>query len=107
MTASSFPELVRTLVADIPPGRVMTYGDVASACGHPGAARQVGFIAHAGADGIPWHRVVRANGYLAAIEDTAPTWQADALRAEGVELNDGRIMDFEHRRWYPEQTPAG
>ncbi|MDR2974506.1 MAG: MGMT family protein, partial [Propionibacteriaceae bacterium] len=39
---------VEALVADIPPGRVMSYGAIAAWCGHLGAARQVGAIAHQG-----------------------------------------------------------
>jgi len=94
---------VEALVADIPPGRVMTYGDVAAMCGHPGAARRVGAIAREGTPGLPWHRVVRSDGRLAERTDpTDPDWQSRALAAEGVTLRDGRIADFAHRRWLPD-----
>jgi methylated-DNA-protein-cysteine methyltransferase-like protein len=94
-----FQELVEDLVADIPPGRVMTYGDLAAACGRPGAARQVGAIARQGEAVLPWHRVVRADGRLALVGD--PAWQPGALAEEGVGLDRGRVADFAHRRWYP------
>jgi alkylated DNA nucleotide flippase Atl1 len=53
---------VLEVVASIPPGRVMTYGDVAAALGSR-AARAVGTVmSHYGSDS-PWWRVVRASGY--------------------------------------------
>ncbi len=53
---------VLEVVASIPPGRVMTYGDVAAAIGSR-AARAVGTVmSHYGSDS-PWWRVVRANGH--------------------------------------------
>ena len=91
---------VEALVADIPPGRVMTYGDVAAMSGFPGAARQVGAIAHSGTDGLPWHRVVRSGGRLADMGDT--TWQSTALAQEGVVVRDGQIVDFKQIRWSPD-----
>ncbi|HEY5221507.1 MAG TPA: MGMT family protein [Microbacteriaceae bacterium] len=59
--ADSFVERVLEIVADIPPGRVMTYGDVAATLGSR-AARAVGTVmARYGSD-VPWWRVVRASG---------------------------------------------
>ena len=89
---------VEALVADIPPGRVMTYGDIADCVGHPGAARMVGLIAHQGTSGLPWQRVVNHKGGLAS---SYPE-QAAALAAEGVTCRDGRVTDFRHRRWLPD-----
>ncbi|WP_250448398.1 MGMT family protein, partial [Actinotalea sp. C106] len=58
-------EEVLDLVDAIPPGRVMTYGDVAGVLRGilgRGGARQVGQVmARAGA-GVPWWRVVNAAG---------------------------------------------
>ena len=56
-----FAAHVLELVGAIPPGRVMTYGDVAAALGSR-RARAVGTImANCGAD-TPWWRVIRAGG---------------------------------------------
>lgn len=93
---------VEELVADIPPGRVMTYGDVAACCGYPGAARRVGAIAHGGAPGLPWHRVVSSGGRLATVRGADPDWQSAALASEGVAFRDGRILGFDAIRWYPD-----
>ncbi|GAA1439863.1 MGMT family protein [Leifsonia poae] len=60
-----FVERVLAVVDSIPPGRVMTYGDVAAVLGSR-AARMVGQImAYYGSD-VPWWRVVRASGHPAA-----------------------------------------
>jgi alkylated DNA nucleotide flippase Atl1 len=57
-----FVERVLQVVDSIPPGRVMTYGDVAATLGSR-AARMVGQImAYYGSE-VPWWRVVRASGH--------------------------------------------
>ena len=89
---------VEALVADIPPGRVMTYGDIAACSGYPGAARRVGTIASSGGEDLPWHRVVGSTGRLAPTGE----WQVDALTREGVVVSDGRIRNFDTVRWFPE-----
>jgi len=98
----SLRELVEAMVADIPPGRVMTYGDIAACVGHPGAGRIVGMIAHNGSDGLPWQRVVNHLGGLASGYEDGREAQAAALEAEGIHCEDGRVTDFAARRWTPE-----
>src|SRR5262252_2446996 len=56
---------VYELVAQIPKGRVMTYGQIAALCGAAWAAWEVGQIAHTGPDDLPWQRVVNKKGGLA------------------------------------------
>lgn len=46
VTSIGFRDRVKQLVADIPAGKVMTYGQIAALCGNPRAARIVGGIAH-------------------------------------------------------------
>ena len=48
------------VVAQIPPGKVTTYGDVALAAGLPGRARQVGYALRHSPDDLPWFRVLGA-----------------------------------------------
>lgn len=57
---SELEERVRRRVAEIPEGRVVTYGDVAHAVGT--SARAVGRILNRAGRGIPWWRVVAADG---------------------------------------------
>jgi len=87
MPASSDPPLdfagaVLLVVDDIPPGRVMTYGDVAAELGSRGA-RAVGRVMATEGSSVPWWRVVRADGRPPAGHE------AEALahyRAEGTPL---------------------
>lgn len=53
-------ELVRSLVASIPAGRVATYGDIADAAGLS-SARIVGWIMRTDSADLPWHRVIGAS----------------------------------------------
>lgn len=88
-------ESVRRLVAAIPSGRVVTYGDIASAAGLS-SARIVGWIMRTDSSDLPWHRVISASGRPAA---HLATRQLAALRAEGVLADDGRIplREYQHR----------
>jgi alkylated DNA nucleotide flippase Atl1 len=56
-----YAELVLSVVEQIPPGQVATYGDIAEIVGR-GSARQVGHVMALLGDGVPWWRVVRADG---------------------------------------------
>ena len=62
--ASSFFASVYALVAQIPPGFVVSYGQLARMLGAPRAARQVGWAMRRCPDALPWQRVVRADGSI-------------------------------------------
>lgn len=70
------------------PGDVMTYGEVATEAGHPGAARAVGRLLATSGDGLPWWRVVAADGRLVPGHERE---HARRLRAEGVAVGGGRV----------------
>ena len=76
-------------VRRIPKGRVSTYGAVATASGHPGAARQVVWALRAG-EGLPWHRVVGAGGRI-RLPGESGLEQRLRLRTEGVAIAGDRI----------------
>ncbi|WP_420497169.1 MGMT family protein [Parafrankia sp. FMc2] len=85
-------------VARIPPGRVMTYGDVAEYVG-AGTARTVGTVlARFGdEDDVPWHRVIRASGEP---NPSAPAEALRRLRADGTPLGrGGDRVDLGRARW--------
>ena len=67
-------------VRAIPKGAVRTYGDI-----DPGAPRLVGHVL-ANNHGLPWHRVVRADGSLPR---GAP--QRELLLREGVPMHGARV----------------
>ncbi len=81
---SGFKERVYELVAQIPMGRVMTYGQIAAICGSPRAARIVGGIAHYGDPDLPWQRVVKKDGSLAEGFPGGIPGHKAALENEGI-----------------------
>ncbi len=99
---SSFNDDVYALVAQIPKGKVTTYGTLAVLCGKPRAARIVGGIAHYGPHDLPWQRVVKAGGRLAEGFPGGIEGHKQVLEAEGVEVSeDGRVVDFKNLFWRP------
>ncbi len=83
----------------VPPGSVTTYGDLAAMLGR-GGPRQVGTVLARHGSGVPWWRVVRADGRPAAgLEERA----LPRLAAEGVPVVGGRVR-MVPARWDP--TPA-
>jgi methylated-DNA-protein-cysteine methyltransferase-like protein len=98
---SKFRDDVYAIVKGIPYGRVMNYGQIAALCGHPGAARAVGQIAHFGPSNLPWQRVVTASGSMArGFWPNGPEGQARMLASEGIEVKNLKI-NIERYRWWP------
>ena len=92
------------VVRRIPPGRVATYGQVASLAGLPGHARQVGYALHALPEhsSIPWHRVVNARGGISPrAVPGAELVQRGLLLREGVRLNARGQVSLAQVRWVP------
>ncbi len=87
-----FREQVYEIVASIPEGMVMTYGDIAALCGRPRAARIVGGIAHFGPESLPWQRVVKAGGRLAEGFPGGVEGHRRMLEAEGIAFDDAHRM---------------
>jgi alkylated DNA nucleotide flippase Atl1 len=106
VTASGLPtpfaEEVLDVVSAVPPGRAASYGDVARMVGR-GGPRQVGTVLGRFGSGVPWWRVVRADG------TPAPALAREALRrlrGEGVPLTpDGTRVDLDRARWQPDTGP--
>lgn len=94
---SGFADAVLELVDAVPPGRVLTYGDVAARLGRPpAAARAVGRVmATAGGD-VCWWRVVNAGGQLPPhlLDEAGVHWDAERM----PRLPDGRV-DLAAARW--------
>ena len=92
-----FFEEVYSIVARIPYGKVVSYGQIARALDRPRSARMVGWAMRRCPEGLPWHRVIKADGSIAS--GVLPDLGRDLLAAEGVTfLDDGRV-DMEACRW--------
>lgn len=101
---TSFKQQVYDLVARIPTGRLMTYGQIAALCGRPRAAREVGQIAHFGPADLPWQRVVNKQGGLAAgWPNGGRSIHGALLEAEGVRIVNGHIVDITTLQWWPHE----
>ena len=86
---NGFFQRVYDLVAQIPPGRAATYGQLAAMLGRRNGARQVGWAMRRCPGSLPWQRVVRADGSIAAEERELARAM---LEGEGVPfLPDGRV----------------
>lgn len=60
---NTFKQRVLKNVVNIPKGKTLSYGDVATLAGNPKAARAVGAILKRNYDNsIPCHRVIRSDG---------------------------------------------
>lgn len=104
--ADGLPEYAERVLAVaelIPPGRVMTYGDVAEWLGD-GGPRQVGRVMALYGGPVPWWRVVRADGALLPGHELRAL---DHYRDEGTPLRgagrsaDGHLprLDMRRARW--------
>jgi alkylated DNA nucleotide flippase Atl1 len=90
-------EEVLAIVEAVPPGRVTTYGTIAQALGRYGA-RRVGNVMATHGGGVPWWRVVRADGSL------PPSHQGEARQAyleEGTPLRPGGNVDIKRAFFRP------
>lgn len=97
---------VYRLIKKIPKGRVTTYGELARALRLPGGARAVGYAMAAcpSGQGIPWHRVIGAGGYL-RIPEPHGSLQRRLLEIEGVAI-EGNRTDMKRFGWSPKR-PSG
>lgn len=93
---SPYVERVLDLVERIPPGRVLTYGDVAGLLDE-GGPRQVGRVMALWGGAVPWWRVLRASGEPALGHETEAL---RLLRLDGTALRAGGTrVDLAQARW--------
>ena len=62
---NGFFQQVYAIVAQIPKGQALSYGQIAQMLGRPRAARMVGWAMRRCPEELPWHRVVKADGSIA------------------------------------------
>lgn len=93
----SFYNSVYRIVSQVPRGKVVSYGQIARMLGEPRAARQVGWAMRRCPDGLPWQRVVKADGSVAG--GVFPDIRKAMLQAENIRfLPDGRV-DMDVYQW--------
>ena len=83
-----FASSVLDVVDSIPPGRVMSYGDIAEYLGSGPGPRQVGRVMAVYGGAVAWWRVIHSDGRLVPGHERV---QARRLRAEGVVVRDRRV----------------
>lgn len=100
-----FTERVVRIIQAIPPGYVMTYGQIAASAGSPRGARQVVRILHSMSQkyNLPWHRVINAQGEISFTEGN----QRELLEAEGVEFGLNGKVDLTVYRWFSPDAEEG
>jgi len=93
-TDANWYQNVWKVVSDIPPGHVLTYGEVARLSGNAGWARRVSQALRRAPRkmNLPWHRVINAQGKISFPEDSSG-WvrQKEMLEDEGVVFLKGKI----------------
>jgi methylated-DNA-protein-cysteine methyltransferase-like protein len=104
-------EKIYRLVLRIPPGRVMTYGQIARLLEERYSPRLVGWAMHATPHderNIPWHRVINSRGAISTgrVIVQEPDLQRLMLEAEGVVFDDRGHCDLRIYQWSPRQRAA-
>jgi methylated-DNA-protein-cysteine methyltransferase related protein len=103
-----FYQQVYHLVAQIPSGRVMTYGQIAIILGCPTAARAGGYALRQSPPGsnLPWQRVINAQGKISPRGPGdllhEPILQRVLLEAEGIQFDAHGKLDLARYRWEPD-----
>jgi len=103
---TAFTNKVYGIVAQIPAGKVATYGDVARLAGNPGASRAVGMAMSHNQDTarVPCHRVVGSDGSMHGYAFGGVVTKREMLAREGVAMAGDRV-DLSQSRWQPD-VPA-
>ena len=99
---SEFFQRVYKIVAQIPRGKVVTYGQIAAALGDPRQARTVGWAMRSTPEwlDIPWHRVVNSLGGISTRHTAGGlNAQRKLLEGEGIVFNEDGRLDMKRYRW--------
>ncbi len=105
--APSFVDHVLDVVDSIPPGRVLSYGDVAALLGSR-AARAVGTIMRRYGHAHPWWRVVRAGGLPPTGHEASARvhYEAEGTPLRAISREPGYAVSYAVARWQPSHPDA-
>lgn len=104
MDKESFFQDVYEVAKLIPKGRVTSYGAIAKYLGVARSARVVGWAMNGAVTKheVPAHRVVNRIGVLSGKNHFAtPTLMKELLEAEGIEVKQDQIVNFDKHFWDP------
>lgn len=102
-------ESIYALVRQVPPGRVITYGQVARLVGGC-SARMVGYAMAALSEGmdVPWQRVINARGRISPHGfGYGSALQRQLLEEEGIIFRPDGSMDLDEYGWLPMESGRG
>lgn len=106
--SGDFERDVHAVARLIPAGRVTSYGAIARYLGAARSSRMVGWamnralVLGEGEGPVPAHRVVNRLGMLSGrLHFPSPTAMAERLVAEGVQVQDDQVVDFDAHFWDP------
>src|SRR5471032_3302694 len=97
MDDSNFFDRVYEVARLIPPGRVTSYGAIASYLGTKGSSRMVGYAMQAcgrALPPVPAHRVLNRQGLLTAKFHFGGSLMQELLESEGVKVENDQVQDF-------------
>jgi len=94
---------VHDIVRQIPPGHVMTYGQIAGLLGDGYTARTVGYVMHNAPNDVPWQRVVNSQGKCSTGRLTIPiNLQQELLQTEGIKFNAAGKCNMHQYQYIPQ-----
>lgn len=103
---SPFTLKVVSIIKQIPPGKVSTYGVIAESAGNHRGAREVARILHSSSDkyNLPWHRVINRLGKISLTRFSGYEEQRQRLLDEGITFGDNDSIDLDSYLWWPDQS---
>jgi methylated-DNA-protein-cysteine methyltransferase-like protein len=108
-----YAEQVLAIVSSIPPGKVMTYGQIALLIPPPPGVppevyvklspRWVGSVMAHAPDNVPWQRVINSQGKISERPGMGPLAQRQLLEREGVAFDDRGRVNLAKYQWQRDQ----
>ncbi|MGH4052739.1 MAG: MGMT family protein [Clostridium sp.] len=101
-----FTQRVIEIIKEIPEGKVMTYGQIASQAGNHKGARQVARFLHTLSTRyeLPWHRVINSKGEISIQDFESSNLQKLLLENEGVKFTKRNTISLNEFQYHKQIT---
>jgi len=101
-----FTQRVVEIIKEIPEGKVMTYGQIASQAGNRRGARQVARFLHTLSTkyDLPWHRVINSKGEISLSDFESSNLQKLLLEREGVKFKRSNTISLNEFQYHKQNT---